>query len=966
MNEIGRRTIVTYDSVNTLLVSQLADSIQALHRITDPTPTSHPIVVHPDLDDPILPTLASSQLFDSSLPPSYTSGPSAIEDPPQKMGSQQADPTQAVDGLVRAMRDLTTDPNYKLVADVFSEFLFLKDRNDRLTTSHREVLDQYHKYRKDLDETKLKLEKEKRELEGIIQEKVQEIIQLSAVRTRLEADLHDTTNNLNQEKENAAAAAEKAAREFADLQTSKETELAELQTSKETELAALQTSKETELAELQTSKETELAELQASKESELAALQALKESELADLQALMDSKLAELQTLKETELAELQALKESELAELQAKKDGELADLQAAKEAVEQAKKEGEEAAAAAAEVAAGEIADLNSAKTALEEWKAQAELDAEKAAQDIAGLESDKANLEEIKATNEAEIASLQATIATLEAEKKSVEDALEAANAEIASLHETIATKNSEIESLQESMRAAEEQIASLQQTVEDKNAEIETLHTKLTDETARADAAIAHGESLQSQLDETCATLSLTSRKLADLEQYRIPLNDSSDEVYVNVLDKIWTTIVTLVEETFRPDLDADVLADQSCWKNLRDSPYLKHATQLAIPLPQSNSPAAKGMRISAILAILSRALAKHVFRPVYLFDDEDDENLVKFLRILEDEDPTREGHMRSTLLSMMPERQMQLGARRVKTVVREVSWLVQHLLGAIQFENFLRGLEDACKLSCEQWMRIQMAQIKVEPYFGPPYDDFDWQVLELPEFDPLLDDGEHHGHGGGFSHSVVGDDDDATTIREKQQHDMDGGASVTGAPTAPPSHHNDPDGPLETVEAGMVPLPDSRATSSMSHVERSSIGTGTYHDSMMGDEGMEGGLDTEIDPDEILLVVWPSMCSVENGDLMSITQGLVISKEQARPALEEVRSRSRLAARPGSRRARTMSMPGQSRASSPTRAGKREMLLAAREAARGDGGNSSAVSPDLGLNGSAVDDDAPALV
>ncbi|KAM7207855.1 hypothetical protein V8F20_001897 [Naviculisporaceae sp. PSN 640] len=778
------------------------------------------------------------------------------------MGSQQADPTQAVDGLVRAMRDLTTDPNYKLVADVFSEFLFLKDRNDRLTTSHREVLDQYHKYRKDLDETKVKLEKEKRELEVIIQEKVQEIIQLSAVRTRLEADLHDTTNNLNQERENAAKAAENAAKELAELQTSKETELAELQTSKETELAALQTSKETELAELQASKENELAELQASKESELAELQALKEK-----------------------------------------------------------------AAAAAAAVAAGEIAELNSAKTALEEWKAQAELDAEKAAQDIAGLESDKANLEEVKASNEAEIASLQATIATLEAEKKSVEDALEAANAEIASLHETIATKNSEIESLQDSMRAAEEQIASLQQTVEDKNAEIETLHTKLTDETARADAATAHGESLQSQLDETCATLSLTSRKLADLEQYRIPLNDSSDEVYVNVLDKIWTTIVTLVEETFRPDLDADVLADQSCWKNLKESPYLKNATQLAIPLPQSNSPAAKGMRISAILAILSRALAKHVFRPVYLFDDDDDENLVRFLRILEDEDPTREGHMRSTLLSMMPERQMELGARRVKTVVREVSWLVQHLLGSLQFENFLRGLEAACKLSCEQWMRIQMAQIKVEPYFGPPYDDFDWQVLELPEFDPLLDDGEHHGRGIGLS----------------------------------------PNGPLETIEAGMVPLPDSRATSSMSHVERSSVGTGTYHDSMMGDEGMEGGLDPEIDPDEILLVVWPSMCSVENGDLMSITQGLVISKEQARPALEEVRSRSRLVARPGSRRARTMSMPGQSRGSSPTRAGKREMLLAAREAARAEGGNSSAVSPDLGLNGSAVvDDDAPALV
>lgn len=355
-------------------------------------------------------------------------------------------------------------------------------------------------------------------------------------------------------------------------------------------------------------------------------------------------------------------------------------------------------------------------------------------------------------------------------------------------------------------------------------------------------------------------------------------------------VTVLDKIWTTIVTLVEGTFRPDIDEQILSDPSCWTNLRNSPYLKHATQLQIPLPQSNTPAAKGMRISAVLAVLSRAMHKHLFRPVYLLDD-DDENLVKFLRALEDEDPTREAHMRATLVAMMPERQVEQGARRVKMVVREVSWLVQHLLGALQFEAFCSGLEAACRLACEQWMRIQLAQMKIEPYFGPPYDDFDWQVLELPEFAEAAE------RDAGVPHTT--DDTDDAVVDDR----------------------------LETVEATEAPSSES-AKGAADAADNAGGGGGSSSSGVLRDDATSHNpddemMDGEIDPDEILLVVWPSMCAVENGELMSITQGLVISKEQARPALEEQRSRSRLIPRPGSRRARTMSMPGQSRGGSPQR-------------------------------------------
>ncbi|KAK0642070.1 hypothetical protein B0T16DRAFT_462085 [Cercophora newfieldiana] len=852
------------------------------------------------------------------------------------MGSHaDADPTHAVDGLVRAIRDLTSDPNYKLVADVFSEFLFLKDHNHRLSMSHRETMEEYRKFRNELEATKDKIEKEKTDLESIIQEKKQEIVQLSAARAALEGDLHDTRATLELEKKSAAEAAESAAKKAADaaeaalkelteLQATKEAELAELQATKAAELAELQTSKETELAELQASKESELAALQTSKESELAELQTSKETELADLQASKEAALADLQSAREQDIADLTTKKDGEIADLTAKKDGEIADLEAAKAAVEQAKKEAEEAAAAAAEVAAQEIATLTNAKTGLEEVKANNEAEIATLKDNVASLEEAKAGLEEVKASNESEIATLKENISNLEEEKKKVEEALAAANAEIESLNATVAQKSTEIESLQESLRAAEEQIASLQQTVEEKNAEIDDLHGKLKDEGERADKAIAHGNDLQIRLDETEQTLEVTSGRLADLEQYRVVLHEENEDHYVTVLDKIWTTIVTLVEGTFRPDIDEGILQDPSCWNNLRNSPYLKHATQLQIPLPQSNSPAAKGMRISAVLAVLSRALHRHIFRPVYIFDDtSDDEPLVKFLRGLEDEDPMREAHLRSTLLNMLPDRQMEQGARRVKTVVREVSWLVQHLLSALQFEAFCSGLEAACRLACEQWMRIQMAQLKIEPYFGPPYDDFDWQVLELPE----------------FSEGLRRMDEDSAT--------MSGGRmSATMPDSTGDGEETVLDGPLETVEAAPAPVEGAtQAETEAAEIQDAEALEHGAHDIEGGasiqEEDMEEYDDGEIEPEEILLVVWPSMCSVEGGDFVSITQGLVISKEQARPALEEVRARPRMMARPGSRRARTMSMPGQSRGNSPTRARVPVFPQAPRSPAPGEG-------------------------
>jgi len=138
------------------------------------------------------------------------------------MGSHlDADPTQAVDGLVRAIRDLTSDPNYKLVADVFSEFLYVKEQNNKLSSSHQVVLEEYRKFRNELEAQKEELIKEKQELEGLVQEKVQEIFQMQAARARLESDLEDIQKLIERERSAAAQAVENVKKEYAELQAAK-------------------------------------------------------------------------------------------------------------------------------------------------------------------------------------------------------------------------------------------------------------------------------------------------------------------------------------------------------------------------------------------------------------------------------------------------------------------------------------------------------------------------------------------------------------------------------------------------------------------------------------------------------------------------------------------------------------------------------------------------------------------------
>lgn len=152
---------------------------------------------------------------------------------------------------------------------------------------------------------------------------------------------------------------------------------------------------------------------------------------------------------------------------------------------------------------------------------------------------------------------------------------------------------------------------------------------------------------------------------------------------------------------------------------------------------MPLPCSNTVAAKQMRLAVILAILAREIATHIFQPIYIAPMDD-----KFWKALTDlaaTDSEKELFCRSILLSMNPEIQSQRCFANIQTVVTNVSAYLDDLLPTDQRHVFHRSLELVVQKAVDTWKPIQCSQRKYETDFEPAIDDDDWKLFKFPKHD-----------------------------------------------------------------------------------------------------------------------------------------------------------------------------------------------------------------------------------
>ncbi|KAL1852763.1 hypothetical protein Daus18300_012094 [Diaporthe australafricana] len=869
----------------------------------------------------------------------------------------EQDSNRAVDAFVGAIRNLASDDNYKAIADVFRDAQNLKTENARLSTSSRDILEEYRKFRNELEAKETKLEDERAQLQQTIEQKNAQIHELQVNNTKLDANLQKSRSKLDEESQRCLELAEKR-NELESTARDVETSLDEksklltgfegIKSKMEAELAEAKQNLESRVAEVDSLKaaktevEGQLTDMRASLDEKTKQLESVEDvkgavdAQLATANIKLEEKTRETEELtaskntlsaelagaskelseKSVEFDELLSLKsilDTQLAEVSTKMDGHAQELNNLTQA-----KTGQDTVIADANAALeGKNMEIEELGLQLAESKINYD---NKAAQ-VQGLASQLADVNAKYEAGSQELKSLLELKAAVDAQLAETKAQLETEQDATTTAKDDLETATDSLQKEADRTSILLDEVAHLRQTISDRNQEVEDLKgefVRVNDNLSETRSSLkelehvaqAHEQELKSKMDT-----------LDKIDMYQVKLKHEPEETYVDILDTIWVSILDLAETHFSQDLDPAVLRDPSCWANLRSADHLRNLA-VRLPLPRSNTPAAKQMRVAAVLAAVSRSLACHVFRPSYAVDGADaDAAVARLLRGLEAASPAHERHVRGALLGAVPaeegeeEGKGDKARRRAAAAVREVSFVVQHLLSALQYEAFCGALEACAALACAQWARIQRAEMKIEPYFGPPYDDFDWQVLMLPE---RFDAGGRlgGGSGGGFA---LGLDAGSGTI---------GGVSRSATPAAAAQDM------IAASSSSCSSLPPSAARDDDASTIAESVRS-------------------VVDPADIMMVLWPSMCAVEGGELVSITQGLVIAKEQAAAAFEEEGRR-----RPGlnSKRARSMSQSRNGVTGKP-HPGK-AVLAQARRDRDGSAGNGSR---NASRNGSVAADD-----
>jgi hypothetical protein len=149
---------------------------------------------------------------------------------------------------------------------------------------------------------------------------------------------------------------------------------------------------------------------------------------------------------------------------------------------------------------------------------------------------------------------------------------------------------------------------------------------------------------------------------------------------------------------------------------------------------VPLPPSNTNAAKEMRLAVFMGILARELAELIFQPCYISLNEPDirDTLLEVAMV----DSNKESYYRALLLSMGSSKQKAVLEERKKTFLQNVGSNLFDLLPAAQYNELRQILAMVVEKACETWKLFQYSRNRYELDFdllewGGEWDPFPFQ-------------------------------------------------------------------------------------------------------------------------------------------------------------------------------------------------------------------------------------------
>ncbi|KAM0280455.1 hypothetical protein ACHAQH_004034 [Verticillium albo-atrum] len=259
-----------------------------------------------------------------------------------------------------------------------------------------------------------------------------------------------------------------------------------------------------------------------------------------------------------------------------------------------------------------------------------------------------------------------------------------------------------------------------------------QVEGMTQGLVKERSNTTTAKAAENKMKGELRASQAKLKLTTDDLNRLKGYTVPLIELNRNEAISKLQGIFEAARSLAEAHVGIDFDDAVLSDLNKWTKLKTC---IQDIRSAIPLPRSNTPEAKQMRVASFLAVLARQLDRHVFRPTYVVTESDELSDM----ILHLKDKRQANHLRSVLLRLPIDEPR---VAQEQPVVEAMCASIETLLRQRDLLSFRASLEKICREVCETWRTFQRYKrlVTADLEFNPEYPD-EWK--SLPGTIPSLD-------------------------------------------------------------------------------------------------------------------------------------------------------------------------------------------------------------------------------
>ncbi|KAM3475778.1 hypothetical protein MY8738_007254 [Beauveria namnaoensis] len=221
------------------------------------------------------------------------------------------------------------------------------------------------------------------------------------------------------------------------------------------------------------------------------------------------------------------------------------------------------------------------------------------------------------------------------------------------------------------------------------------------------------------LKQQHDANLEELNNVQESLTTVRSFLVPLRALDETGRVTIHDGF----VDLFQSAM--DLCQSALYHDVSDENMAGSSFQSHA----LPLPASNSPAAKQMRVVAGLAACGKALDRHLFRDSFLTQSHE---LDEKLHVLATTDRLHHAYVRAALAKVLPAAQTQGQNRGAELAINEVMTAIGRWA---RDERALRsGLENICNKALKFWALAWQVEDRIWPEFEYELPE-DWQPLPL---------------------------------------------------------------------------------------------------------------------------------------------------------------------------------------------------------------------------------------